>query len=383
MIIKKFQGKTETEAILKAKEELGSTAIVMNIKTIKQAGIFRLFKPTLVEVTAALDEETESGAYENKKPENSDSDKSDSNAIEEKLNNLQNLLENQFPKEKEVLEEKEHMEAEKVKNDNKPMLYALRLIYRTLIDNEVDETYCNQLVDELEKSIKKNMDLDYLLSILYQKMVLKLGQANPIDQNTKGLKVIFFIGPTGVGKTTTIAKIASKLYLEEKKKVVLLTADTYRIAAAEQLKTYANILDIPFKVIYTPKEMQGAQEEFKEYDIMLVDTAGHSYKNEEQKREIKELLNSVEEKENKEVYLVVSAATKYKDLLETAKAYEEMADYKLIFTKIDETSRLGNIFNLRMHTKAMLSYITYGQSVPDDIELLDAQKIVKRLLGGK
>ena len=186
-----------------------------------------------------------------------------------------------------------------------------------------------------------------------------------------------------MGKTTTIAKIASKFHVEEGKKIVLFTTDTYRIAAAEQLRTYANIMGVPFKVIYSEDEMKQSIEEFKDYDYVLVDTAGHSHKNEAQKEIMNGFLHSVEGIAEKEVFLVLSATTKYKDLIIIADSYSEMTKYNLIFTKLDETVTLGNLLNIKLYTDASMSYVTYGQNVPDDIEEFNPQKTVKQLLGGK
>ena len=204
-----------------------------------------------------------------------------------------------------------------------------------------------------------------------------------IQPAKSGPRVIFFIGPTGVGKTTTIAKIASRFRVDEKKKIVLLTADTYRIAAAEQLRTYANILEVPFRIIYSAEEMEKALQDFYAYDYILVDTAGHSHQNDSQKDNMIQFIHCLDDKAEKEVFLVLSATTKYKDLVSIADAYREMTEYKLIFTKLDETTTLGNLLNLKLHTGAPLSYVTCGQNVPDDIENFNPQKTVKQLLGGK
>ena len=195
--------------------------------------------------------------------------------------------------------------------------------------------------------------------------------------------VVLVIGVNGVGKTTTIAKIASHFCVDGGKKVALLTADTYRIAAAEQLRTYANILEVPFRIIYSVEELSQAMRDFKDCDYILVDTAGHSHQNAEQKKVMKELIHSVDGILEKEVFLVLSATTKYRDLLSIADTYSDMTDYKLIFTKLDETITLGNLLNLKLYTGAPLSYVTCGQNVPDDIEAFNPQKTVKRLLGGK
>lgn len=224
--------------------------------------------------------------------------------------------------------------------------------------------------------------MDYMLSDIYQRMILKFGKPYMVEEE-KGPKVLFFVGPTGVGKTTTIAKIASSFRVEQKKKVALLTSDTYRIAAAEQLRTYANILEVPFRVVYTAQEITNAISDFQEYDYILVDTTGHSPNNEAQRESMSELIHLVETDAKKEVFLVLSAATKYRDLMKIADTYKEIADYKLIFTKLDETSTLGNIYNLKMYTGASLSYVTCGQNVPDDIAYFNPQATVKQLLGGR
>ena len=149
----------------------------------------------------------------------------------------------------------------------------------------------------------------------------------------------------------------------------------------DQLRSYATILNIPLRVIYSETEIQEAIEEFKEYDIVLIDTAGRSHKNKEQRDDIERLLLSVPE-DKREIYLVLSATTKYKDLVKITEAYSAIAKYNLIFTKLDETGGIGNIFNIKMLTDAPLSYTTFGQSVPDDISKINPQAIAKQLLGG-
>jgi len=404
MIIKKFQANTETEAIMLAKEELGKDAIVMNIKTISPKGIYKVFRKSVVEITAAIDEniiykserpKSIPQAPLQKKPVNQDiiyedepysppsynvgsSITSEPSAIEVKLNNLQSLLEKQMSeKEKEVEEKKEPKPTETNKN-----IACIQLIYNQLVSNEVDEKYANQIITEIEGNLKKDASMDNILASIYQKIVLKLGQPKVIDMNGKTPKFVFFIGPTGVGKTTTIAKIASKFKMNEKAKVAFLTADTYRIAAVEQLRTYANILSIPLKVVYSEEELRQAKDEFSDFDLVFVDTAGRSHRNKEQRDDIEALINVMPEDE-REVYLVLSATTKYKDLMKITEAYSEIIHFNLIFTKLDETSSIGNLFNIRMLTEAPLSYATFGQNVPDDIARIDAQSVAKQLLRGQ
>jgi flagellar biosynthesis protein FlhF len=259
----------------------------------------------------------------------------------------------------------------------------VRILYSTLIKNEVHEKYVNQILDEVEKFIRPGNNVDLILPNIYQKLILKFGQPKTIELSGKKPNVIFFIGPTGVGKTTTIAKIASKYKVEYNRKVAFITADTYRIAATEQLRVYANILDAPMSIVYSVEEINAAIEKYMDYDLIFVDTAGFSHKNEQQREDTKKLLNGVSEDYRKEVYLVLSATTKYNDLMDIVDIYREISDYKLIFTKLDETSSYGNLLNIKLYADADLSYVTNGQNVPDDIEVFDTQKIVKQLLGGR
>lgn len=395
MIIKKFQAGTETEAMILAKEELGKDAIVMNIKTIKPKGFYGLFRKPLVEVTAAVDDNVNYNSLLEKpkvqqtpapivNPNILVEEQETESAIEKKLNDLQKLLENQLVKNEESKEITEEIVEDK--EDTKQALgeknaACIQLIYNQLVNNEMDEKYAKQIISEIEKGISKEAGVDNVLSSVYQKIILKLGQRKPIELLEKGPKFLFFVGPTGVGKTTTIAKLASDFALKKKTKVGFIASDTYRIAAVEQLKTYANILGIPLQVIYSAEDMDKIKKEFKDMELVFVDTAGRSHQNQKQKEEIARLISSVPEEE-REVFLVLSATTKYRDLLKIADCYSEVADYNLIFTKLDETSCIGNIYNLKMYTGAPLSYTTFGQNVPDDIGIIDAQSIAKKLLGG-
>lgn len=403
MIIKKFHGKTESEAVNNARKELGPGAVIMNVKNTRKKGLFAFLRPQIVEVTVALEEESEKAVQPvvqvmpaqtpilqqsqdagtarqainsqilPEKPE-----KKESNVIEEKLDNLHILLEQQLQKPDEAKEPEEH-----VKEEANEMLVFIKLLYNTMIDNEVNEKYANQIIDEIEKNVKPNMPFDYALANTYQKMILKFGKPVVITAAQKGPKIVFFIGPTGVGKTTTIAKIASKFIVEDKKKVVLLTADTYRIAAAEQLRTYAGILETPFRVVYTEEEIQTCVTDFKDYEYIFIDTSGHSYQNENLKDDMRRIIHSVDGLAQSETFLVLSATTKYRDLLNIVDTYSSFTDYRLIFTKLDETEAVGNLLNIKLHTGAPLAYVTYGQNVPDDIEEFNPQKTVKQLLGGK
>lgn len=405
MIIKKFQAKTENDAVEAAKKELGSAVVIMNVRKVKRKGPFGFLLPQLTEVTVALEEESEQKVQslrKNTDSQNGNAVKAEKTAesrhvaegelqgqknferqlensmIEEKLDSLHSLLEQQLKKPEEETEEAPE---EEIKEDE--MSRFIKLVYNTMLDNEVDEKYANLIIDEMEKNNKPGTPFDHALADVYQKMILKFGNSQELTESQKGPKVVFFIGPTGVGKTTTIAKIAAEYQLDKKKKVALLTADTYRIAAAEQLRTYAGILEVPFRVIYSAEEISQAVRDFQDYDYIMVDTAGHAHQNEDQREIIKGLIHAADGLTDTDVFLVLSATTKYSDLKKIVDAYREVTDYRLIFTKLDETEERGNMFNIRLYTGAEICYVTCGQNVPDDLESFNPQKTVKLLLGGR
>lgn len=417
MTINKFQGKTEEEAIAKAKQEFGENAVIMNVKEVKPKGLFRAFKNSTYEVTAAMEEKEQfvnpKRALQNTKklhdsinlsadekidipkpeakpdfreliqktmPNSSRMQEPEEKKIEQRLDDLSNRIEESLARTpKGEKPEEENPVKEKPSSEE---FHFVRILYSTLLKNEVNEKYVNQILDEIEKFIRPGNSVDVILSNVYQKLILRFGQPKTIDLSGSKPKILFFVGPTGVGKTTTIVKIASKYKVEYDKKVAFITADTYRIAATEQLQVYANILDAPMAIAYSQAELNDSIAKFEDYDLVFVDTAGFSHKNEKQRNDMKTLLGGVSEEYNKEVYLVLSATTKYMDLLDIVDSYREIADYKLIFTKLDETTTYGNLLNIKLYSGADLSYTTNGQNVPDDIEVFDTQKIVKKLLGG-
>lgn len=412
MIIKKFTGKTEAEATEAAKKELGSTLVIMNVREVKKKGLFAFLLPKQIEVTAALEEEAlarpqygsilrTAADKEIRTEQQNLLAKNSTENIEKKLDSLQTLLESQLnnrQSEKEEsaktqdvpdAEEKEDKiqdmaVAEKKEEEKNPEQDKfIRLLYNKMLDNEMDEKYVNSILEDASKTKKADLPFDYLLANIYQKMVLKFGKSEGITPSEEGPRIVLFIGPTGVGKTTTIAKLAGRYCVEEKKKVALLTADTYRIAAAEQLRTYANILETPFRIIYTPEELQAAVDDYWDCDYIFIDTAGRSHQNTDQLEKMKEMVAALKRPESYQVFLVLSATTKYRDLQKIADCYGRIADFELIFTKLDETEAVGNLLNMKLYTDAPIAYVTCGQNVPDDMEAFNPQKTVKQILGGK
>ena len=413
MIIKKFLANTEKDAIEMAKRELGGNAVVMNIKKVHPRGMARLFVRSKVEVTAALEEEV--SYSQSKKAEDSAKESSfdvlagqmpvppmpkqedEEQSIQEKLKKLEMLLEQQMmintnPKElyqdsstdtpPAPVEEPVKVVPPEDQEDDKTVA-CKELIRQQLVQNEIEEEIADHIMEEVNRSLPMNASLDQILASVYQKLILMLGQTYLVEKPKKdaGTKFIFFLGSTGVGKTTTIAKIASKLKLNKNAEIALITADTYRIAAVEQLKTYANILSVPLKVIYSPGELSELVEEMQQYEYCLVDTAGRSHKNKEQIEDIRSLIEQIPIAD-RQIFLVLNAGAKYSDLLEIAEVYAALTDYSIIFTKLDETSAAGAMMNIHVRTKCPLSYVTTGQNVPDDISEVNPQKVAKQLLGG-
>lgn len=393
MKIRKYEGSNETEAMLKVKEELGSDALIVSVKNIRPRGLFKLFKKPYVEVTAALDDRSVLDDSDRppiltgnqaivKEPIMAKTEEDEGVYLERFKDLVQNLPEPE-PEPEKKQPDKDKTKAKQgpePKNDVEVINADLiKAVYSQLIDNEVREEIVNQLTAGVEQVGAEGEDeLTDVISVIYKRIVTMLSDNEPIGSNTP--KTVFFIGPTGVGKTTTIAKVASYFTLNMGKKVALVTSDTYRIAAVEQLRTYANILNIPINVVYTKEELHQAIQDFEGMDLILVDTAGRSHKNSDHQEELASLL---EEVPNKEVYLVLSVTTKYKDLINIARRYEAMVDFKVIFTKLDETSCYGNILNIKAETGAKLAYVTFGQNVPDDISEINPHEIARQVLGGE
>jgi len=206
------------------------------------------------------------------------------------------------------------------------------------------------------------------------KHLLSPAGSKGISENTR---IAHFVGPTGVGKTTTIAKLAAEQVLKYNRKVGFITSDTYRIAAIEQLKTYASILNCPLEVVFSPQELPRAFRQLSDRDLILMDTAGRNFRNMMYVSELNSLLRA---DGPSETYLVLSLTSKYKDMKEIAENFAKFSLDKVLFTKMDETSSYGSIVNLLHEFPLRASYVANGQNVPDDIMELDEEKLAELLL---
>ncbi|SHE56634.1 flagellar biosynthesis protein FlhF [Clostridium fallax] len=381
MIIKKYVVKNMNEAMTRIRYELGKNALIIGQRKVRGKGIKGFFSPKLLEVTAAIE------SYEK------EDDKLDIlNAFKKPLDNLENV--NTLPK-KEVLSSKKEEKflinktnLDKHSEQNNPLMKEI-LEMKSLISKNIIEKEIKEEIPMLE-SLKEN-DVD---SKIVNYIESQLKECNSIEEKNEKIRkilinnisidnqidtgVIAFVGPTGVGKTTTIAKIAGELALIKEKKVGLITIDTYRIGAVEQLKTYSEIINIPFEVVTTLKGMEKAIEDMKECDVILIDTTGTNSKNSMQISEMRALINKANPDK---INLVVSSTIKNKDIEGILKGYKALGYESVIITKLDETSAYGSLINILFESKVPLSYITLGQNVPDDIIKLSKEEVLEVILG--
>jgi flagellar biosynthesis protein FlhF len=207
-------------------------------------------------------------------------------------------------------------------------------------------------------------------------------EAGPIrlDGPLGRAKVVALVGPTGVGKTTTVAKLAAHFKLRERKNVGLITIDTYRIAAVDQLKAYARIIDVPLQVVLSPEELQQAVEEMRWMDLILIDTAGRSHNDEIRLNELRTFLSSIKPDE---VHLVLSSTATAGNLQLAVERFGELGASRLILTKLDEAVGFGVLLEAVRKVNQRLSYVTMGQDVPDDIGVGSATELARLILGDR
>jgi flagellar biosynthesis protein FlhF len=257
---------------------------------------------------------------------------------------------------------------------------ALFEVFTDLIETEVDETIVRGWLD----TIRSQVDLRQLQdAALVKDRVVELLQdeinvSGPIAIDANRCRIVALVGPTGVGKTTTIAKLAANHRLREKHRVGLITVDTYRVAAVEQLRTYADIIDLPMEVVATPREMREAVARMSHLDLVLMDTAGRSPRDEVKIQELKSMLG---EAEPDDVYLVLSSTSGAKSLVAAAERFADVGTTALLLTKLDEASSLGHLVSLVRGSRLPISYVTDGQNVPDDIQVAERGQLAKLLLG--
>ena len=281
------------------------------------------------------------------------------------LNNLQSLVE-------DLCRRKEWATS----NDLPESLF---LLFTDLIDAELSEELARELVERVRSGRGgwRRRRCDAVAARLARLIEEEIHVTGPLRALPGERRLVALVGPTGVGKTTTIAKLAGNFHLRDRRRVGLITVDTYRIAAVEQLRTYADIIDLPMEVVSTPREMRQAVERFSDLDLILMDTAGRSPRDEVKIQELKSML--VEAKAD-EVHLVLSSVSSVENLKKTARQFADVGVTALVLTKLDEATGLGNLIPLLRGCRLPLSYVTHGQNVPDDIEPADRRRLTRMML---
>lgn len=404
-------------ALKMVRQKLGENAIIMNTRAIKIGGLFGLFAKQKYEVTAYAMEK-ENSREEPKftlelkaKNQNIVLEKNSNKKINEGIeNNISGFhkkpqsLYNYYSQSTDVMEKTVSPSPKLLENEN-PFLDELQNMRKMMMTFMMSDKQKNALPAELSKWVailkKQGVD-DEIVEYIVTCMLTKNDSINNLDAKVikneifsiveeifkkripesnmvhDATRLINVIGPTGVGKTTSIAKLATEQVLKQKRRVAMITTDVYRIAAVEQLKTYAGILNVPIEVVRSADELEKALNNLKHYDLIYMDTTGRNYKEVKNRESINEFLNHPLKSDN---YLVLSLTTKYEDLQVLLNEFLDSPIKKLILTKFDETTSFGSILNLAYKYPYQLAYITNGQSVPEDITSIDATLLARYLLG--
>ena len=419
MRIKVFKARTAKEAMARVKSELGVDAVILHTKRYRKGGFLGYKGKEMVEVTAAVEDMPKKQAS----PPPAPAPVSIHEFLPQEPLVPKNVLtrykttplpvqptvastgtEAKLPvKAPRIIKAQEQSSEKKVKQQEKTIqqlqqeldqmkVMLERVMTEKMTDSpstiSVRQALADQEVDEeiIQNLLHSTSDVSLLLDKAAPAAQAYLADyfSQTIELPDEGIeiqagetKIVALIGATGVGKTTTIAKIAAKFVLEKGISAALITADTYRISAVEQLKTYSDIIGLPLEIVYSPPELKTAIEKHRDKQLILIDTAGRSQHNEFQLQELKEFL-AVEPAIEK--HLVLSATTKYKDAVDILRNFAVCAPDKILFTKTDETSSIGLILNLVYQYPITLSYLTNGQSVPDDIFPAKSDSLAEMLL---
>ncbi len=394
MKVKKYQAADVPAALAKIKEELGPDAVILSTRQVRpNKGVLGVLARPLVEVTAAADVDRPGTPDRGRAPAGRpEADHGPILALQAEVESLREELAliGRRPREPgpETVSRDVRVLADKVDRllERATPLERMRLnpMLRQLLAHleaaDLEPTLASRIAHFLQEKVDRGTvppgrELDAFREFVAR--TLRVGGAPPSAR--AGSRVVALVGPTGVGKTTTVAKLAARSALQQGGRVGLVTIDTFRIAAVEQLKTYAKIMAVPLRVAEDAGQFQTAVEEFSDRDLVLVDTAGRSPRDEEA---LAELFSLFPADLPVEVHLVLSVTTRSRDLEEILKRYAGLGASRLILTKLDETGSHGALLGLPLASRLPLSYVTTGQNVPDDIEEATAAGVCAYLLRG-
>ncbi|ARD49312.1 flagellar biosynthesis protein FlhF [Sporosarcina sp. P33] len=367
MKMKKYTAPTMVEAMAKVREDFGDDAVILSSNVTKTKGFLGLFSKRSVEVVASYDKTNDQRIYETPvrsapqqlaKPESVE-------RIQREMREIKQMLHDIKPSDRSF---------DKFPDELLPVLKKLQA---QGLDHEYIMEIGNLIFNRMKQD-KTDYAEDQQMAIVHEWLKERL-QDIPFGGISYQKKFINVLGPTGVGKTTTIAKIAARALLEERKKVGFITTDTYRIAAIEQLRTYANLLQAPVEIAYNEEDFHAAIEKLKDRDLIFIDTAGRNYK---EAKFVDDLKNLIDFSLEMETYLVLSTTSKEQDMETIINRFEKLPIEKFIFTKTDETNSVGSMFNLMLKNRIGMAYFTDGQEVPEDLTEADVEKVLALLLEG-
>lgn len=372
MQVKRYVAPTFAEALIAAKAELGAEAMIVESKKVHIGGIFGFFRRTVTELTMAVDQPTGQQARAAQPAVSVARPVTPAAPVVEPPVATVNLsvLEREMAAMKAMV-------ARLAERSLSPATVTQlrgygRRVFEDLVARGVDETAALDIGQRVGNENDSGPDA------LRRELSRIMGPAAPIDVRHGERKIVALIGPTGVGKTTTLAKLAAQFTLERGLRVALITSDTFRIAAIEQLRTYADILGVPLYAVDSPADAAHAMQETSRCDLVLVDTGGRNHRDAQRMQELRDLLAVLRPDET---HLVFSLTANPKDAFEALDYYLPMGVNRLTFTKLDEASSPGILLNLRMRCNHPVGYLTVGQSVPDDLVPADRADFTKILLG--
>ena len=387
MDVKTYRAKTMHEALALVRNELGPQASVLHTREVRGGGLLRwLYPARQIEVTASTTFSVpsrlappsavlERGASKLHAPDSSQVAGLDLEqfAQQQKSGDATGVP---FEMQSPLANLGEHAS----RSLKRALPESLFQLFTELIDAEISEATARDLVERVHSQLRSDELCDIHAARLHVARLLEndFAVTGPIRLREGQRHLVALVGPTGVGKTTTIAKLAANYRLKQKHRVGLITVDTYRIAAVEQLRTYADIIDLPMEVVATPRDMRQAVARMADLDLILMDTAGRSPRDEVKIQELRSLLC---EAQPDEVHLVLSSVASAESLAKTAERFAAVGTTALLITKLDEASGLGNLLPLVRKSRLPLSYVTNGQNVPDDIEAADSQRMARLVLG--
>lgn len=379
MQIKRFEAKDMRTALRLIKKELGPDAVILSARSLKKENkIIGRVKSVGVEVTAAVDAYHLSAEIKPALMASALNSYRHNATRSLGLAPKRNLRQSVGSRIKSLDDRKRTPQvASPAGSGNNAFVTDL---FQHLLSQEVKRDIANDIIDALEAA-HSDTQLDktgQVISNISNILKQMRNEAEAPLGTVSAAKVLAVVGPTGVGKTTTVAKLAARYAIEDHKKVALISLDSERVGGTEDLKIYAKAIGIPVKAVATPSAFQEAVNEFRKFDIVLVDTPGINSKNQDQINDIKACLDCIS---SIEIHLALSATAKESDLRHTLRCLNSIAVQHLIFTKLDESCTYGNLINVLIHYPLPLSFVTNGREVPNAIEIGSMDKIVEQLLG--